>query len=191
MVLYRLFQEALNNALKHARATEVHVRLERGPVAPGGARQRPRHGYHQACRRHGPAQPGPARETHRITARLTSAPAPAPPSPSNPQSSTAPIPVALVDDHTLRAKGLVETDPAVGRVRSGVGGLNRREFIEALPHPDLRLAIVDLNMPEMDGFETLAWLKENQPGLLALALTFEGTEERVIRAVRAGPAASS
>ena len=41
-------------------------------------------------------------------------------------------------------------------------------------------------MPEMDGFETLAWLKENQPGLLALALTFEGTEERVIRAVRAG-----
>lgn len=31
VVLYRLFQEALNNALKHARATEVHVRLERGP----------------------------------------------------------------------------------------------------------------------------------------------------------------
>ncbi len=101
-------------------------------------------------------------------------------------SSTAPIPVALVDDHTLVRKGLVELIQQSGEYEVVLEASNGREFIEALPHPDLRLAIVDLNMPEMDGFETLAWLKENQPGLLALALTFEGTEERVIRAVRAG-----
>ena len=101
-------------------------------------------------------------------------------------SSTAPIPVALVDDHTLVRKGLVELIQQSGEYEVVLEASNGREFIEALPHPDLRLAIVDLNMPEMDGFETLAWLKENHPGLLALALTFEGTEERVIRAVRAG-----
>ena len=101
-------------------------------------------------------------------------------------SSRAPIPVALVDDHTLVRKGLVELIQQSGEYEVVLEASNGREFIEALPHPDLRLAIVDLNMPEMDGFETLAWLKENQPGLLALALTFEGTEERVIRAVRAG-----
>lgn len=101
-------------------------------------------------------------------------------------SSTAPIPLALVDDHTLVRKGLVELIQQSGEYEVVLEASNGREFIEALPHPDLRLAIVDLNMPEMDGFETLAWLKENQPGLLALALTFEGTEERVIRAVRAG-----
>lgn len=101
-------------------------------------------------------------------------------------SSTAPIPVALVDDHTLVRKGLVELIQQSGEYEVVLEASNGREFIEALPHPDLRLAIVDLNMPEMDGFETLAWLKENQPGLLALALTFEGTEERAIRAVRAG-----
>ena len=96
------------------------------------------------------------------------------------------IPVALVDDHTLVRKGLIELVQQSDEYQVVLEAANGRELIAALPHPGLRLAIVDLNMPVMDGFETLAWLKENQPDLPALALTFDGSEERVIRAVRAG-----
>ncbi len=64
---------------------------------------------------------------------------------------------------------------------------NGVELIECLgklkePH----IVVVDLHMPIMNGFETLAWLRENKPNLRTLALTFDETEDAVIRAVRNG-----
>jgi CheY-like chemotaxis protein len=47
--------------------------------------------------------------------------------------------------------------------------------------PDVQLALVDLNMPVMNGFETLAWMKQHAPSIRPLALTFEGSEEAVVK----------
>jgi len=100
--------------------------------------------------------------------------------------------VALVDDHHLMRNGLVATVNALGGFRVTLEAGNGRELIDALEANTQQggtapvIAIVDLNMPVMDGYETIAWLRANAPQILPLALTFDATEEALVRAVRAG-----
>ena len=100
--------------------------------------------------------------------------------------------VALVDDHHLMRNGLVATVNALGGFRVTLEAGNGRELIDSLEANAKQgiappvIAIVDLNMPVMDGYETIAWLRENAPLILPLALTFDATEEALVRAVRAG-----
>jgi two-component system invasion response regulator UvrY len=99
--------------------------------------------------------------------------------------------VALVDDHHLVRAGLAATVNGLGNYRVTVEAGNGRELIEqlaALKDPDARplIAIVDLNMPVMDGFATIAWLRVNAPEVLPLALTFDDTDDKQVRAVHAG-----
>jgi DNA-binding NarL/FixJ family response regulator len=81
---------------------------------------------------------------------------------------------------------------ALGGYRVTLQAGNGRELIEAL-QPQLRsgsgwpqIAIVDLNMPVMDGYETLAWLRTNAPEVRALVLTFDAADDAMVRAVHAG-----
>jgi two-component system, NarL family, invasion response regulator UvrY len=48
------------------------------------------------------------------------------------------------------------------------------------------LAIIDLDMPVMNGFETLDWLREHRPDIRALVLSFDASEGALIRSLRAG-----
>lgn len=100
--------------------------------------------------------------------------------------------VALVDDHHLMRNGLAATVNSLGGFRVGLEAGNGQELVEALqvmqrnelPLP--AIAIVDLNMPVMDGYATIAWLREHAPTVLPLALTFDGNDDAVVKAVRAG-----
>ncbi|MEZ4808572.1 MAG: response regulator transcription factor [Flavobacteriales bacterium] len=97
------------------------------------------------------------------------------------------IDVALVDDHHLMRTGLVGVVNAMPGYQVSLEASNGKEFIgllqlDALP----AIAIVDLNMPVMDGYATIAWLRANRPTILPLALTFDATDEAMVRAVRAG-----
>jgi two-component system, NarL family, invasion response regulator UvrY len=95
--------------------------------------------------------------------------------------------VALIDDHHLMRTGLAATVNSVGGYTVTLEAGNGREFIRALSGMDEpRIAIVDLFMPIMDGFETIAWLKQNTPQILPLALTFDASDDVMVRAVRAG-----
>jgi len=95
--------------------------------------------------------------------------------------------VALVDDHHLMRAGLVNTVNGLGGYRVTVEASNGREFIEVLNLGDApAIAIVDLNMPVMDGYATMAWLRANAPKVLPLALTFDATDDALIKAVRSG-----
>jgi len=102
------------------------------------------------------------------------------------------LPVALVDDHHLVRNGLVGTVNALGGYRVSLEAGNGRELIDALQAAATngmeppRIAIVDLNMPVMDGYETIAWLRANMPDVLPLALTFDAADEAMVRAVHAG-----
>lgn len=100
--------------------------------------------------------------------------------------------VALVDDHHLVRSGLAATVNNLGGYHVTVDAGHGRELIEALE--DLapedprqpRMAIVDLNMPVMDGYETIAWLRQHRPDVLPLALTFDATDDALVKAVRSG-----
>jgi DNA-binding NarL/FixJ family response regulator len=96
--------------------------------------------------------------------------------------------VALVDDHHLVRAGLAATVNAFSEYQVILEAAHGRELIAALEtiSEPPQLAIVDLNMPVMDGWATIAWLNEHRPDILSMALTFEAGDEAMLRAVRAG-----
>lgn len=95
--------------------------------------------------------------------------------------------VALVDDHHLVRTGLVATVNGLGGYRVTLEAGNGRELIDALERTaPPAIAIVDLSMPVMDGYATIAWLSEHHPAVLPLALTFDATDDALVKAVRAG-----
>jgi DNA-binding NarL/FixJ family response regulator len=95
--------------------------------------------------------------------------------------------LALVDDHHLMRSGLAAMINGLGGYHVTLEAGNGRELIEALEdQPPPAIAIVDLNMPIMDGYETLEWLRAHAPHILPLALTFDAGDEALVRSVRAG-----
>ena len=68
-------------------------------------------------------------------------------------------------------------------VRSGRDGIEALELAESFkPH----LLIVDLQMPRMDGIETLVRIREKFPNVLAVILTAHGTIQSAVDAIKKG-----
>lgn len=96
--------------------------------------------------------------------------------------------IAIVDDHLLFTRALSdminEFDGFEVTLRAG----NGQEFIQEISTckslPDV--VILDLNMPIMDGFETLNWIQENQPQLKVLILSMNDDEMSIIKCIRNG-----
>jgi two-component system, NarL family, invasion response regulator UvrY len=64
---------------------------------------------------------------------------------------------------------------------------NGRELIEHIHHdtvPDL--VILDLSMPEMNGYETAKWLKENYSYIKILMLSMYQSEEAILQMLKCG-----
>lgn len=98
------------------------------------------------------------------------------------------IPVALVDDHTLLRNMLGTMIGNMPEYEMVLDAANGAEFVKAMETSGthIAVAVVDLHMPVMDGYETIAWLHKHRPGTRVLALTFERTQQAMDRAIRAG-----
>lgn len=98
--------------------------------------------------------------------------------------------IAIVDDHELVAKafsGLVqryEEYEVIYEVGNGKELINR---INLKMIPDI--VLLDIKMPEMDGYETALWLKKNHPEVKVVALSMHNEEESVIKMLRNGACA--
>jgi two-component system invasion response regulator UvrY len=95
--------------------------------------------------------------------------------------------IALIDDHKLFREGLAELISGFSGYKVILEADNGKHFIEKLNRkepPDL--AILDINMPEMDGYETGYWLKENIPEVKILVLSMFDNENAIIRMMRLG-----
>ncbi len=95
------------------------------------------------------------------------------------------INVALVDDHVLLRNGLAKLIRSFGTYNVLFEASNGKDFIEkakTLP----QLVLMDINMPEMDGYETTAWLRANHPDVMVLALSMYDNEAAVIKMFKAG-----
>jgi two-component system, NarL family, invasion response regulator UvrY len=95
--------------------------------------------------------------------------------------------VAVVDDHNLLAQALSDLIQRFDgfEVLFVVG--NGRELLTRLaqqPHPDI--VLLDINMPEMDGFETAEYLRQHHPAIRVLALSMVDREEQIVRMIRHG-----
>lgn len=94
--------------------------------------------------------------------------------------------IALVDDHTLIRNGLAQLVESLGHtvVFEANNGL---EMQEKLAHNQLpNIVLMDINMPQMDGFAATQWLKENQPDVHVLALSMYDAETSIIRMLKSG-----
>jgi len=95
--------------------------------------------------------------------------------------------VAVTDDHTLMRNALARLIASFEDYAVIYEAGNGRELIEKIQTvqiPDIIL--LDINMPEMDGFETAKWLTRNYPQIKVLALSMQSDESSIIRMLRLG-----
>lgn len=96
--------------------------------------------------------------------------------------------IAIVDDHTLFTGALSEMISQLGNYEVILRAENGKDFITKLsstpesPH----IILLDLSMPVMDGFETLAWIKSNMPEIKVLVLSMNDDEQSIINCLKLG-----
>ncbi len=95
--------------------------------------------------------------------------------------------VALVDDHVLLRNGLASLIRSFGRYEvlfEACGGKDLMRQIKTSRRPDLIL--LDVRMPEMDGYETAGWLKRHYPDIRILALSMYDANSSIVRMLKNG-----
>lgn len=101
------------------------------------------------------------------------------------------ITIGLVDDHQLFLKSLVLLIKSFGNYEVVIEAANGKSFCEKLRQakmlPDI--ALVDVNMPVMNGVETAAWIQENFPTVKIVALSMNDADKSIISMIKAGSCA--
>ena len=93
---------------------------------------------------------------------------------------------ALVDDHVLLRNGLANLlrnlDHEV--LFEADNGKMLMDKIDKNNLPDV--VLMDINMPQMDGYDATLWLARNHPSVKVLALSMYDDENAIIRMIRNG-----
>jgi DNA-binding NarL/FixJ family response regulator len=96
--------------------------------------------------------------------------------------------LALVDDHRLFRKGLSSLIDLINEdyqiLFEADNGLDLQSKIDANNPPDIFL--MDVNMPTMDGFATVTWLRENYPLSKVLVVSMIEKEEIIVKMLKLG-----
>lgn len=96
--------------------------------------------------------------------------------------------IVIADDHLLIAKALTAIIDTFKNYKVLYEVPNGKELMVQFKHkqrvPDI--VLLDINMPEMDGFETARWLSAHHPEILILALSMQNDEQTLIKMIKAG-----
>lgn len=102
---------------------------------------------------------------------------------------TLPLKIGLVDDHTLFRKGIATliqmacARPVEIIFEAGNGQELSTQIVRGAT-PDI--IIMDINMPDVNGFDSVLWLKERYPAVPVLVLTMMDKEAYIIRMLKLG-----
>jgi two-component system, NarL family, invasion response regulator UvrY len=97
------------------------------------------------------------------------------------------ITISMADDHVLLRNALASLIDSFGDCKVIYQAGTGKELIDSIHSgivPDV--VVLDLNMPDMDGFEAAVWLQENAPAVHVLMLTMYDSELSLIRLLQAG-----
>ena len=95
--------------------------------------------------------------------------------------------VAVADDHTLMRSALARLIASFENYAVLFEAGNGRELIDKISgHIVPDIVLLDINMPELDGFETAKWLFKNYPQIKILALSMQSDETTIIRMMHLG-----
>ena len=95
--------------------------------------------------------------------------------------------IAIVDDHAMVRKGLsvlINLFPGHKVLFDAANGNDLIKKIDSNDLPDIIL--MDIAMPEKDGYATTEWLTNNYPSIKVLALSTMDTETAIIKMIRSG-----
>ncbi len=209
LTLFRIAQEALTNALRHARARSVRFGLVYGPADVTLLVQDDGAGFDQAQidqageLGHGGLR-GMAERAHLLggTLELDSTPGwgtrvrasiPLPlASPADAEPLVGPVRVLVVDDHAIARAGIVRllssagaagSDPALRIVGEASSG---EEAVAAWRQLRPDVVLMDLRMPGGDGIDAIARIRREDPQARIVALTAFTNDDLVAGAIRAG-----
>lgn len=99
---------------------------------------------------------------------------------------SGPIRVLLADDHPLVRAGVRKVLEQQARVAVVGEAGDGDEALKLLAELEPDLLVLDLNMPNRDGFAVLREARDAAPGVRILVLTMHSSVEYVARAVREG-----
>ncbi|RYY09903.1 MAG: response regulator transcription factor [Chitinophagaceae bacterium] len=95
--------------------------------------------------------------------------------------------VALIDDHELMRNGLQGIVNGFDGYCVTLQAVNGKDFIEQVKKNNKpAIALVDITMPVMNGYDTAAWIKKNLPDTRILALSMLDNESAVIKMLKNG-----
>ena len=97
------------------------------------------------------------------------------------------VTIALVDDHVLLRNGLAALINSFNNYTVLFEANHGKDFVSKLDSAELPdIVLMDIHMPEMDGYETTSWIRENHPQIKVLALSMYDNEAAIIRMFKAG-----
>jgi DNA-binding NarL/FixJ family response regulator len=96
--------------------------------------------------------------------------------------------VALVDDHELLRTGLAAMINSFDGFKVIMEANNGQEFIEKIRNTRTtpNIVLLDITMPQMDGYETSSWIKSNLPQTKVLVLSMLENDTAIIRMLKNG-----
>ena len=94
--------------------------------------------------------------------------------------------IAIVDDHNLFRKGICSILKEVEDFSIVIETESPKELLEKISNVKVDVAIVDIKMPELTGFELTEILSTKYPDVKVIALSMFNDETPIIRMLRAG-----
>jgi len=98
--------------------------------------------------------------------------------------------IAIVDDHNLFRKGLIklisigDKNNIYNIVLEAENGTDLKKKLNIKNLPDIIL--MDIDMPDMDGYETVDWLRKFYPDINILVVSMFESREAIVRMIRLG-----
>jgi DNA-binding NarL/FixJ family response regulator len=95
--------------------------------------------------------------------------------------------IAIVDDHVMFRQGLTHLVNLFPNYKVLFDAENGRDFISKLNPAQLpQIVLMDISMPEMDGYATAQWLRGNYPEMKVLALSMLDSDSAIIKMIKHG-----
>jgi DNA-binding NarL/FixJ family response regulator len=91
--------------------------------------------------------------------------------------------IVIVDDHLLFAESLeklIHSFSGFNVLFHAKNGIDLQEKLKNETHKP-EIILLDINMPVMNGHETILWLTENHPKINVLALSMDDNEEVILK----------